>query len=64
MAAPVGRCRLPWVRWTVVRAAKTASKVAETRLKPTKTLKNTKKTVEMPDLPLTRSGERPHGDPR
>jgi hypothetical protein len=43
---------------------KTAAKVAETRLKPTKILKNTKKTVEMLDLPLTRSGERPHGDPR
>jgi uncharacterized protein YwbE len=43
---------------------KIAAKVVENRLKPEKTGKNTKKTVEMAYLPLTRSGTRPHGDPR
>jgi hypothetical protein len=41
-----------------------AAKVVENGSKPRKTRKNTKKTVEMPDLPLTSSGKRPHGDPR
>jgi hypothetical protein len=46
------------------RGPKIAAKVVEIGQKPRKTFKNTKKTVEMPDLPLTRSGERPHGDAR
>jgi hypothetical protein len=41
-----------------------AAKVVESGQKPRKTGKNTNKTVEMPDLPLTRSGKRPHGDAR
>jgi hypothetical protein len=45
-------------------ALKIAAKVVEIRPKPGKSHKNRKKTVEMPDLPLTRSGKRPHGDPR
>jgi hypothetical protein len=45
-------------------ALKSAAKVVENHPKPAKTHKNTKKTVEIPDLPLTRSGKRPHGDPR
>jgi hypothetical protein len=45
-------------------ALQIAAKVVENSQKPGKTHKNTNKTVEMPDLPLTRSGKRPHGDPR
>jgi hypothetical protein len=44
--------------------SKTAAKVVENPQKAQKTSKNTKKTVEMTDLPLTRSGKRPHGDAR
>jgi hypothetical protein len=47
-----------------LKALRIAAKVVENPPKPRKTRKNTKKTVEMLDLPLTRSGKRPHGDPR
>jgi hypothetical protein len=48
----------------LAQTAKIAAKVVENPLKTGKNPKNTNKTVEMADLPLTRSGERPHGDPR
>jgi hypothetical protein len=51
-------------RWCEARRPRIGAKVVEKSQKPIKTVKNTKKTVEMPDLPLTRSGERPHGERR
>ncbi|HEY3988073.1 MAG TPA: hypothetical protein VGM02_02160 [Acidobacteriaceae bacterium] len=43
---------------------KIAAKVVENPKKHPKMPKNTKKTVEIPDLPLTSGGKRPHGDAR
>jgi hypothetical protein len=55
---------LLFLRHRRVPTAPTTAKVVENPRKPTKIAENTKKTVEIPDLPLTSGAIRPHREHR